>query len=82
MKTIYLKRSLWLAAILLTSLYAGAQTKTASKTAYDSENNNMYYRTYTESGHKIVHVKTEFGDKVYRIEMTDEKLTSLYVSGE
>ncbi|HWD89865.1 MAG TPA: hypothetical protein VG367_17155 [Mucilaginibacter sp.] len=82
MKAIYLKRSLWLAAILLTSLYAGAQTKTASKTAYDSESNNMYYRTYTEGGHKIVHVKTEFEDKVYRVEMTDEKLTSLYVSGE
>ncbi|MBS1532184.1 MAG: hypothetical protein JSU01_17915 [Bacteroidetes bacterium] len=82
MKTINLKRSLWLAAILLTSLFAGAQTKTASKKAYESESDNMYYRIYKEGGHKIVHVKTEIDDKVYRIEMTDEKLTSLYVSGD
>ena len=65
MKTIYLKRGLWLAAILLTSLFAGAQTKIAPKTAYDSESDNMYYRTYTDGGHKIVQVKTEFDDKIY-----------------
>jgi colicin import membrane protein len=82
MKTNYLKRSLWLAAILLTSLCAKAQTSATSKTAYDDEERNMYYRIYNEGGNRAEHIKTEYNGKTYKMEMVNEKLTSLYVNGE
>ena len=82
MKTNELKSSLWLAAILLTSICAQAQTKTTPKTAYQIENHTMYTRIYNEGGKRIEEIKTEYDDKIYKMEMVDEKLTSLYVDGE
>lgn len=82
MKTNDLKRSLWLAAILLTSLYAGAQTKAAPKTAYNSESNQLYFRMHDEGSHRISDIKTIYQDKVYQVKMLDEKITSLYVDGD
>lgn len=81
MKTNYLKRSLWLAAILLTSLCANAQTKTTAKTAYDDEDNNTYYRIHNDGANRTARIKTEYEGKVYKIEMVNEKMTSLYVDG-
>ncbi len=82
MKANYLKRSLWLAAILLTSIAVKAQTNTAAKTAYDDEERNMYYRIYNEGGNRAEHIKTEYNGKTYKMEIVNEKLTSLYVDGE
>lgn len=82
MKTIYLKRSLWLAAILLISLSVGAQTKTTAKTAYQMESNNMYYRIRNDGDRRIEDVQTEYSGKLYRIQWVNEKMTSLLVDGE
>jgi colicin import membrane protein len=82
MKTIYLKRSLWLAAILFTSLCAGAQTKTTAKTAYQVEDHDMYYRIYNEDGKRIEEIKTEYDGKIYKMEWVDGKVTGLIVDGE
>jgi len=81
MKTIYLRRSLWLAAILLTSLCAGAQTKTKPKTAYQVTSNDMYYRIHNDGDNRIEDIKTEYDDKIYKVEYVNEKLTSLSVDG-
>lgn len=82
MKANFLKRSLWLAAILLTSIAAKAQTSVASKTAYNSENRTTYYRTHNEGGKHTEGIKTEYDDKTYEIKWVNEKMTSLYVDGE
>src|SRR3569833_3184291 len=81
MKTIYLKRSLWLAAILLTSLCANAQTKAKSKTAYQENDNNMYYRIHNDGGNRIEDIKTDYDDKIYKVEYVNKKMVSLSVDG-
>lgn len=82
MKTNYLKRSLWLAAILLTTLCAGAQTKTSAKTASVTGHNNMYYRIHNEGNRRTEDIQTEYEGKLYRIQWVNEKMTSLLVDGE
>ncbi|MGZ3890747.1 MAG: hypothetical protein ACXVI9_09620 [Mucilaginibacter sp.] len=82
MKTNYLKRSLWLAAILLTSLCAGAQTKTSAKTASVTSHNNKYYSTHNEGDRRTQDIQTEYEGKLYRIQWVNEKMTSLLVDGE
>jgi colicin import membrane protein len=82
MKTSYLKRSLWLAAILLTSLCAKAQTNTTAKTAYDDEDRGTYYRIHNDGTKRTERTRMEYKGKTYKMEMVDEKLTSLYVDGE
>lgn len=82
MKTNYLKRSLWLAAILLTSLGVRAQTQTTTKTAYDDEGSNMYYRIRNDDGKRTERIQTDYEGKIYKMEWVNEKMTSLYVDGE
>jgi len=81
MKKNYLKRSLWLAAILLASLGVRAQTQTTAKTAYD-EGLNKYYRIRNEDGKRTERIQTEYEGKIYKMEWVNEKMTSLYVDGE
>ena len=78
MKTNYLKRSLWLAAILLPVLAANAQSRTAS----ENTENHMYDIVRNEGGKLIENVKTEYENKVYKMKLVDEKMTELYVDGQ
>ena len=82
MKANYLKRSLWLAAILLTSLCANSQTKTAPKTAYEDNDHNMYYRIHNDGDRRTESIQAESEGKIYKIQWVNEKMTSLYVDGE
>jgi colicin import membrane protein len=78
MKTNYLKLSLGLAAILLSSLAAKAQ----SRTAYENTENRMYDAVHNGGGGRIERIRTDYEGKVYQIELVDEKMTELHVDGQ
>ncbi|QHS54336.1 hypothetical protein GWR56_01800 [Mucilaginibacter sp. 14171R-50] len=69
MKMMNLKRSLWLTVILLSSLCAGAQTKSNT------------YRITDKNGKRVESVQTDYDGKHYQIEWMNEKMTGLSVDG-
>lgn len=75
-----LKSSLWLAAILLTSLYTNAQTK--AKTADNDGNQRSYDYVHTDDGNRTEKVQTEYKGKIYLLKLVNEKMTELTVDGE
>jgi len=82
MKTNYLKRSLWLATILLSSYCAAAQTKPKAKTADNNVDQRRYDFVSNDDGIRVEKVQTEYKGKVYFLKLVNEKMTELTVDGE
>ncbi len=80
MKTHYIKCSLWLVAALLSTLAAKAQTSVSGKTAY-AGTYNSYDRIHGENGKQVETIQANLDDKVYKMELVNDKITELYVDG-
>jgi colicin import membrane protein len=81
MKTNF-KNSLWLAAILLTSFCATAQTKTKAKTADNDINHRSFDYVNSDDGNRTEKVQTEYKGKVYFLKLVNDKMVELTVDGE
>ncbi len=80
MKTTYIKGSLLLIVTLAAAVAAKGQT--SQKTAFNADRYNSYDQIDNSSGKRVERIQTNWGDKVYKMELVDDKMTSLYVDGE
>ncbi|GAA3969947.1 DUF4407 domain-containing protein [Mucilaginibacter dorajii] len=79
MKTNYLKRSLLIVAMAVTTTtYA---QKKAKVDAGDYEYSN-YDQTIIRNGKQLEQIKTNWNGTIYKIELVKDKMTDLYVDGE
>jgi hypothetical protein len=81
MKTNY-RNSLWLAGLLLAAFSANAQTSVSGKKADNEGTHRNYDIVHNENGNRTERIQTQLDDKTYKMELVNEKMTSLYVDGE
>ena len=77
MKTNYI----WLMGMLLASMTATAQTN-PGKTAYNDDSHNSYDHINITNGKRLEHIRMEWNNKTYKMELVDNKMTELYVGDE
>lgn len=67
--------------ILLASLTATAQTK-PGKTAYNDDSSISYDHINITNGKRLEHIRMEWKNKTYKMELVDNKMTELYIGDE
>jgi len=68
---------------LLITLSARAQKTNGSDSAsIDADRHTNYYVTHTSQGKQVERLQTDWNDKVYKMELVNDKMTELYVNGE
>jgi len=72
---------IWLMGILLAAMTATAQTK-PGKTAYNDDSSNSYDHVNITNGKRLEHIRMEWKNKTYKMELVDNKTIELYVDGE
>jgi len=82
MKPNYVKTSMVLAAIVITSLTVKAQTSVQEKATYDADRYGNSYVNTRQDGKNTEVVDTHWHDKYYEMKMVDGKITSFSVDGE
>jgi len=82
METNYIKISITLAAIILTSLTVKAQTSVQDKATYDADRYGNSYVKTSKDGKDIEIVNTHWHDKYYEMKLVAGKMTSFSVDGE
>jgi colicin import membrane protein len=83
MKTNYIKSSILLAAMLVITFVAKAQTTRPARTAYNTDRYNNTDIIYDSTpGHLKEKVKNYWHDKYYEFTLVNNKMTELYVDGE
>ncbi|HEY2581249.1 MAG TPA: hypothetical protein VGI43_05565 [Mucilaginibacter sp.] len=80
MKTKFLKGGVLSLAAMAIAVSVAAQT--SARTAYNSDRYNNYDNVTKADGKVIEHIQTNWKDKVYRMELVNDKMTELYVDGE
>ncbi len=81
MKTNYIKCSLWLMAVIFAGMTAKAQTSVSGKTAYNGREYISYDGIRKENGKQVETIQTNLDDKLYKIELVNDKMTEMYVDG-
>jgi colicin import membrane protein len=85
MKTNYMKSCITLMMIMLAAFAAKAQqTSVDAKEAFNVNDDryNNYYVIGNHEGKQVERIQTNWNNKVYKMELVDNKLTELYVEGE
>jgi hypothetical protein len=82
MKKNHIKTSVWLVAALFAVFTAKAQTNASDKKAADSTSRNNFDFINNEQGKHVERIQIDWDDKVYKVELVNDKLTALYVDGE
>ncbi len=82
MKTNYIKAGIVLIAGALTSFAAEAQTSVSEKSAIDAGRHKSYDQVSNRDGKQVERLQTDWDDKVYKVELVNDKITELYVNGE
>ncbi|HEY4323469.1 MAG TPA: cell envelope integrity protein TolA [Mucilaginibacter sp.] len=80
MKSKFLKCAVLSLAVMAITVSVTAQTP--AKTAYNTDRYNNYDHITKADGKVIEHIQTNWKDKVYRMELINDKMTELYVDGE
>ena len=82
MKTNYIKAGMTSIMMLLAISAVRAQTSVADKSAIDADRYNNYDRVSNRDGKQVERLQTNWDDKVYKMELVNDKITALYVDGE
>jgi colicin import membrane protein len=82
MKTNYIKAGLASIVMLLAISAAKAQTSVAEKSAMDADRYNNYDHISNRDGKQVERIQTNWDDKLYKMELVNDKMTALYVEGE
>ena len=82
MKTHHIKRGVLIIAVSLLAIAAKAQTSVADKSAMDADRYNNYDRVSNHDGKQVERIQTNWNDKLYKMELVNDKMTALYVEGE
>jgi len=82
MKTNYIKVGIVLITAVLTRFAANAQTSVSEKSAIDAGRHNSYDQVSNRDGKQVERLQTDWNDKVYKVELVNDKMTELYVDGE
>lgn len=82
MKTNHIKVGIVLIAMVLATFAANAQTSVSEKSAIDAGRYKNYDDVSTRQGKQVERLQTNWNDKVYKVELVNDKITELYVNGE
>jgi len=82
MKTNYVKAGMASMMMLLAISAAKAQTSVSDKSAMDADRYNNYDRVSKRDGKQVERIQTNWNDKVYKMELVNDKMTALFVEGE
>jgi len=82
MKTHYIKRGVLIIAVSLLAIAVKAQTSVADKSAMDADRYNNYDQVSNRDGKQVERIQTNWDDKLYKMELVNDKMTALYVEGE
>lgn len=77
-----IKKWVWLGALLLAATTAGAQTKSAAKTADYGNPNNSFDIVHNDNGNTVEKIQMERDGKLYRAVLVNNKMTELYIDDE
>jgi hypothetical protein len=59
-----------------------AQTSVSEKSAMDADRYNNYDERTNRQGKQVERIQTNWDDKVYKMELVNDKMTALYVDGQ
>ena len=82
MRTNYIKAGIASITMLLAISAAKAQTSVADKSAMDADRYNNYDHVSNRDGKQVERIQTNWDDKLYKMELVNDKITALYVEGE
>lgn len=82
MKITNIKGGILLAIALAAAIAAKAQTNTSQKEAFNADRYNNYHTVSNSNGKRLERIQTNWKGKVYKMELVNGKMMTLYVEGE